>query len=252
MKEFQHRVTEQKRVLAVVEAPRHFIEVGRHMLCRDSMPGAPSLRAFCARVGSRFRLLQNPLPVDHRDDQRLVLLKSVNDPITVDDKFAYVLIVKFRHFAARLRKMRQNPCLAHNVFENNAGVGGGIGSDVVGDGIEILGRVSTRLFGEPFAEATLHFLLRECAVDAGILQPATYLVENVEVVLDVFNRDVVRQSVQQRLNILFDIAHDDPFDEHTMLATCRVPQSMHQTRVYDAMPATKHVRRSVSLPRSHR
>jgi hypothetical protein len=131
--------------------------------------------------------------VDHRDDQGLVLLQSVNNAVAIGDEFAYVLIVKFRHFAARLRKARQNPCLVHNVFENNAGVGGGIGGNVVGDGIKILGGASsTRLFGEPFAEATLDFLLRESTVDAGILQPATHLVENVEMVLNVLHRDVIR------------------------------------------------------------
>ena len=47
--------------------------------------------------------------MDHSDDQRLVLLQSVNDPVAVDYKFAKVLIVKLRHFAACLRKAREYP-----------------------------------------------------------------------------------------------------------------------------------------------
>jgi len=31
-------VTEQKRVLAIVETPRHFVEIGRKMLCTHTMP----------------------------------------------------------------------------------------------------------------------------------------------------------------------------------------------------------------------
>ncbi len=56
-----------------------------------------------------------------------------------------------------------------------------------------LQRVAIRLFGEPFAKATLHFLLRESTVHAGIIQTATHLVDNVEMALDLFNRYVVRQ-----------------------------------------------------------
>ena len=123
-------------------------------------------------------------------------MQSVDNPVVVNDKFANVLVVKFRYFAAHSRKARQNPRLIHNVPENDAGVGGGIGSYVVGDGIEILGGALTRLFGEPFAETTLNFFLRKNPIDARIFQSSTHLVENVEMVLNVFDRDVIRQSVQ--------------------------------------------------------
>jgi hypothetical protein len=38
MNEFQHRVPKQERILAIVEAPCHFVKVGRKMLRRDPMP----------------------------------------------------------------------------------------------------------------------------------------------------------------------------------------------------------------------
>ncbi len=46
MNEFQHRVTEQERVLTVIESPRHFVKVGCKMLRANSMPraGCPTLR----------------------------------------------------------------------------------------------------------------------------------------------------------------------------------------------------------------
>ncbi len=50
MNELQHRVAKQIWILAVVEAPRHFVKIGREMLCRDAMPSShdaalePSIR----------------------------------------------------------------------------------------------------------------------------------------------------------------------------------------------------------------
>jgi len=38
MNETQQRIPEQEWVLTVVEAPRHFVKVGRKVLCRDFMP----------------------------------------------------------------------------------------------------------------------------------------------------------------------------------------------------------------------
>ena len=38
MDQFEHRVPKQERILAVVEPPRHFVKVGRQMLCRYTMP----------------------------------------------------------------------------------------------------------------------------------------------------------------------------------------------------------------------
>jgi hypothetical protein len=38
--EFQHRIAEQKRILAVADAPHHFVEIGREMLRTDLMPRA--------------------------------------------------------------------------------------------------------------------------------------------------------------------------------------------------------------------
>ena len=38
MNEFQHRIAEEKRVLTVIKAPRHFVKVGCQMLCRHAMP----------------------------------------------------------------------------------------------------------------------------------------------------------------------------------------------------------------------
>jgi hypothetical protein len=82
------------------------------------LPGAPSFAFFAKGGFATPALLQNPLTVDHRDDQHLIFSQSVDNPITVDDKFAYVLVVKFRYFAACLRKARQNPRLIHNVLKN--------------------------------------------------------------------------------------------------------------------------------------
>jgi hypothetical protein len=47
MNQFEHRVPKQVWILAVVEAPRHFVKVGRQMFCRHTMPCShnPALRS---------------------------------------------------------------------------------------------------------------------------------------------------------------------------------------------------------------
>ena len=68
MNEFQHCVPKQVGVLAVDEAPRHFVEIGRQMLCRDPMPRShdPALKQTESRFhGIRVNVAANanPLPV---------------------------------------------------------------------------------------------------------------------------------------------------------------------------------------------
>jgi hypothetical protein len=65
----------------------------------------------------------------------------------------------------------------------------------------------------------------ESTVDAGIFQATAHLIENVEMVLDVLNRNIVWQPVQQRFNILFSVAHRSPFGKNITLAVWLFPQS---------------------------
>jgi hypothetical protein len=62
--------------------------------------------------------------------------------------------------------------------------------------------VETRLLGEPFTEPLFRFFLRKRAPGAGFIQPALYLFQHVKVILDVFQRTVVGQLVQERFNLL--------------------------------------------------
>ena len=50
--EFEHGVTKQKRVFAVIETPRHFVEVGRQMLCGNTMPRTDNAALEQRVVGS--------------------------------------------------------------------------------------------------------------------------------------------------------------------------------------------------------
>jgi hypothetical protein len=63
--EFQHRIAEQERALTIVEAPHHFVEVGREMLRTDFMPpahdaaleqGECGLHAVCGSLPGRTPL----------------------------------------------------------------------------------------------------------------------------------------------------------------------------------------------------
>lgn len=61
--EFQHRIAEQKRILPVVEAPRHFVKVSHSMLGSDS-PASPESDAFSQ---PREQLRQgDPQPFGHQ------------------------------------------------------------------------------------------------------------------------------------------------------------------------------------------
>ena len=64
-------------------------------------------------------------------------------------------------------------------------------------------RAETRLPGEPFAKTLFRFFLRKRAAASGFVQPTPHLFQHVKVILDVLQRTVVGQLVQQRLNLLF-------------------------------------------------
>jgi hypothetical protein len=62
--------------------------------------------------------------------------------------------------------------------------------------------VETRLLDEPFAEPLFRFFLRKRAAGAGFIQSALHLLQHVKVILDVFQRTVVGQLVQERFDLL--------------------------------------------------
>jgi len=68
--------------------------------------------------------------------------------------------------------------------------------------------VATSLLGEPSAEASFHFLLRKGPVQAGIFEPSTHFIENVEMILNVLKRAIVRQLIRELLNVSFRSAHN--------------------------------------------
>jgi hypothetical protein len=66
--QFEHGIAEQKRILSVVESPRHFVKVGHQMLRRDPMPRShnPALKQREGRFnGIRVNVAANvpALPV---------------------------------------------------------------------------------------------------------------------------------------------------------------------------------------------
>src|SRR5207245_5941458 len=153
-------------------------------------------------------LLQNTLAVDDSRNDHLVLLQSINDPLAIRKHFPNVLIIEFRDPAAGTWEAGEGLGLIDNAPDNNAGISGRIFGDVAWRWPRDPGkRVATRLFGEPFAEAGFHLFLRHRAIHTGVVQATPDLVEDVQVVLDVFHRAVVRELVEQLLDVLFRGAH---------------------------------------------
>lgn len=83
-----------------------------------------------------------------------------------------------------------------------------------------------RLFGEPFTEVRFDLFLRDGAVDAGIFQSPPYLVQDIQMVLDIFHRAVVREFVQKLFNVMFCGAHGFAFPRIALVAM-RVRSDKH-------------------------
>lgn len=123
----------------------------------------------------------------------------------------------------------------------------------------------TSLLGEPFAQAGFNFFLRHCAVQAGVFKPASNLVKNIQVVLDVLDGAVVRKLIQQKFDVLLGRAHDRKhstdwdritrvaFDRHIVEAqlTLDLIGSSDMPKIaWDALEAGldgKHIRRLAAL-----
>ena len=67
-------------------------------------------------------------------------------------------------------------------------------------------RRQTILLGEPLGEAFFDFLLRLNPASLRALDASTDLLENVEVILNILNGTVFRQSLNQGFDFLFDSA----------------------------------------------
>jgi len=70
-------------------------------------------------------------------NQHLAFLQLINDPITVDEQFAEVLVIEFRDFPPRTGKPRQHLRLADDGSHYNRRVSRRVLCDVIGDGFEI-------------------------------------------------------------------------------------------------------------------
>ncbi len=73
-------------------------------------------------VAELFRCSEHALAVNHGGDHNLIILQTVNKAITVDHQFADVLVVELGNLAPGTRKLRQHPCLVHNLLYHDARV----------------------------------------------------------------------------------------------------------------------------------
>jgi hypothetical protein len=65
----------------------------------------------------------------------------------------------------------------------------------------------TRLLDEPFAKPCFNFFLGESTVRSSVFQPASHFVENVEVVLNVLDRAVIGEFLEEQLGVLLGGTH---------------------------------------------
>src|SRR5229473_2603290 len=67
-----------------------------------------------------------------------------------------------------------------------------------------------RLLGNPFRELCLSFFLLDCPLSVGNLKPMANLVYDVQVILYVFKRTIIRQLGKQGFNVFLCSAHHCP------------------------------------------
>jgi hypothetical protein len=158
-----------------------------------------------------FPYSKDTFSVDYRSDHNFVFLHLINDAVAVDDQLADVLIVEFGNFAPRARKLPWHLCSVYDLVDDNARLGRRIPRQSTRRWPRYREvPVETSLFGQPFAQAHFDLFLRKSAVRLGIFQPTPLFVEHVKVVLNVLDRRVVWELMQQRLDILFGRTHKVP------------------------------------------
>jgi hypothetical protein len=99
----------------------------------------------------------------------------------------------------------------------------------------------TRLLDEPFAKPCFNFFLGESTAGSSVFQPAPYFVENVEVVLDVLDRAVIGEFLEEQLGVLLGGAHfvlvSTPKPVYTLLADVfSVSQGLNQSSRFGTTP----------------
>jgi len=67
--------------------------------------------------------------------------------------------------------------------------------------------VETKLLGEPFAQPLFGLFLRKRALLMGVVQAAPHFVEDIQMVLNVFKRAILRQLAEERFDLLFGVRH---------------------------------------------
>jgi len=129
-------------------------------------------------------------------------------------------MIKLRDFATGTREAREHFSLVNDVLHNCCGICGRILGDKGSYSFEILVRHDgTKLLGEPFVEAGFYFFLRDWPIYTGVFKSTPNLVKDVKVVLDVLDRGVVRQTIQELLDVMLRRVH---LRQHNILPkSCR-------------------------------
>ena len=66
----------------------------------------------------------------------------------------------------------------------------------------------TMLLGKPFAKPLFYFGLRNCALGISRLQTIPNFLHDIQVILDVLERTIVRQLLQQRFDLVLSSTHE--------------------------------------------
>jgi hypothetical protein len=145
-------------------------------------------------AGEKERLsLQNSFAVNHGDDRYLILLHLIDDPVVVRKYFPNPLVVKFWNFTARKRERSRCANSTQDISCDGSTVGRRLLLDVIGQ--------TNR---SAICSGSIQLLSGNRPVCQYILNSATHVIENVQVVLDIFEGAIVRPLL---LDVLFYSAY---------------------------------------------
>ena len=132
----------------------------------------------------------------------------VDEAIAVDDHLTDRRLIRFGNNASRVWKLLQPSPGSDQLPNHRACVGRGVTVDVRGDRLDVAKRFfRPGLLGEPSLQPCFCLILGEGGLRFCRLDASTHLLQDIEVVLDVFKRAVLGEATEEGLNLFLRGAH---------------------------------------------
>jgi len=133
--------------------------------------------------------------MNNGDNRHNALFDPINDSIAEGKDFPKAGVPHFGDDSARQGMLTQVPGRRYHLGYNGAGVERRVFRDIFCNGLDVGQRLG-RLFDEPFFQASLRLLLRQCPLFLRNLKAVLDLLKDIQMILHVFQGAVFRKFVQ--------------------------------------------------------